>query len=368
MILLVLNCGSATVKYKVFDFQNETPELVNAGAVEIETGHRQAIEGLLGQLPRRPDAVAHRVVHGGDLYTEPVIVDDAVIERLRELSDLAPLHNPPALEGILAAQRLCVPQVAAFDTAFHQTMPEWAYRYALPQSVLTPHNIRRYGFHGWSHRSVMEQFARITGITLPTIITLHMGNGVSAAAIKDGRCVDTSMGVTPLEGLVMGTRGGDLDPGILIRLQRKGMSLDELEHLLWRESGLKGMAGTNDMRELLERTDDEAVLAIDLFCYRARKIIGAYLAVLGGAEGIVFTGGIGEKSPEIRARIASGLGWFGVEIDPEKNSQNRLLISKDGSKLPAYVLTTNEELLIAKEAGRILRKLQGADLHGRKRK
>lgn len=355
MLLLVFNCGSATIKYKLFEEEKNTPSELFSGVVEVSRNHREAIREVLSSFPAKPDAVAHRVVHGGVLYSGPVKITEEVLENLDALSDLAPLHNPPSIEGIRATKSLSVPQVAVFDTAFHSTMPERAYRYALPEKIVDDFQIRRYGFHGSSHKYVTEQFAKITGAEKPTLITLHLGNGASAAAIKEGRCVDTSMGCTPLEGLVMGTRGGDLDPAIVIRLLKKGMKLDEVEHLLWHESGLKGIAGTQDMRELLQRSDPRAKLAIDLFCYRVRKYIGAYLAALEGAQGIVFTGGIGENSPKIREKILSPLAFLGVEIDPGKNFENTLKLSTKSSMLSAFVIPTNEELLIAREAIRFLK-------------
>jgi acetate kinase len=298
--------------------------------------------------------VAHRVVHGGDRFLAPTLLTPEVVDRIRELSPLAPLHNPPALEGIDAARRLGVPQAAVFDTAFHRTMPPYAERYALPEALCREHGLRRYGFHGLSHQYLARRYAEITGDPRPTIVTLHLGNGASAAAIREGTCVDTSMGVTPLEGLVMGTRAGDLDPGIVIRLQRRGMGLDDVERLLWREAGLQGLAGTRDVRELLLREDPDARLAVEMFCYRARKYVGAYFAALGGAEAVVFSGGIGENSPEIRARILGKLAFLGIELDAERNARDAERISADSARVGAYVIATNEEIVVAWEALRVL--------------
>jgi acetate kinase len=263
---------------------------------------------------------------------------------------MAPLHNGPALEGIEATLGLGVPLIAAFDTAFHRTLPERAWRYAVP----LPAGVRRYGFHGWSHRSVMERYAELTGNAQPTIITLHLGSGCSAAAIQRGISIDTSMGYTPLEGLVMGTRPGDLDPGIVIHLLQQGTTLERLRLLLNCESGLKALAGSHDMRELLDRNDPPAATAVDIFCYRIRKYVGAYLAVLGGAEAIVFTGGIGENSAEIRRRICQDLGWAGVELDDLRNTSGEERISTPAARIAVYAIRTDEERVIAREAWRWL--------------
>jgi acetate kinase len=260
------------------------------------------------------------------------------------------MHNGPALEGIEATLGSGVPLVAAMDTAFHATLPPHAWRYALPELA----GIRRYGFHGWSHRFVTERYAALTGSSEPTIITLHLGGGCSAAAILRGRSVDTSMGYSPLEGLVMGTRAGDLDPGILTHLLHEGMSLSRLEQLLQHESGLKALAGTADVRELLERKDSAAELALELFCYRIKKCVGAYLAALEGAEAVVFTGGIGEHAPDIRRRVCERLGWAGLTLDVERNQRNELRISAEGSRLAAYSIPTDEEYLIARETFRLM--------------
>lgn len=346
MILLVLNCGSATVKFELFEVEGSRIESISTGTVEPRGRYREAIERIVAGLPRKPDAVGHRVVHGGDRFDAPVRIDDAVLGTIRELVPLAPLHNPPAIEGIESARALGVPMVAAFDTAFHRTVPEVARRYALPELP----GIRRYGFHGLSHQYVTERYAELARSPQPTIVTLHLGNGCSAAAIRKGRCVDTSMGFTPLEGLVMGTRAGDVDPGIVTYLWRSGWSVERVERMLNYESGLQALAGTNDMRELERRTDDAARLAIEMFCYRVRQYVGAYLAVLEGAEAIVFTGGIGENAAGIRERICSGLRWAGLKW--RGGSEGR--ISADDATVHAWVIRTDEERLIARETARIL--------------
>lgn len=350
MRILVINCGSATLKYKLFAANGGGVQLLTGGAVELSEGHRAAVHHALETLPKAPEVIAHRVVHGGDHLPELVRVDVGVLNQLRELGPLAPLHNSQALEGIEATLAAGVPLVAAFDTAFHRTLPERAWRYALPELP----GIRRYGFHGWSHRSVTEQYAALSGNPLPTIITLHLGSGCSAAAIHRGQAIDTSMGLTPLEGLVMGTRPGDLDPGIPLQLLRQGRSLDQLQRLLNYQSGLQGLAGSPDMRELLSRKDEAAVLAVEIFCYRVVKYVGAYYAALGGAEAIVFTGGVGENSPEIRGRVCAGLSCLGLELDETRNGRGDEQISAAGSRMAAYALRTDEERVIARETWRLL--------------
>lgn len=354
MNLLVLNCGSSTIKYKLFEANSDTPNEIAAGMVEITDGYGQAVSKLIDSLPKKPDAVAHRVVHGGEKYHGPTMITPRVLDDIRDLSRLAPLHNPPCAEGISAAMTLGVPQVAVFDTAFHQTMPPRAFRYAIPQDVYEKYRFRRYGFHGQSHRYVMGVYAQMTNNPRPTVITLHLGNGSSATAIKEGRCIDTSMGQTPLEGLVMGSRGGDMDPALVLQLLEAGMPREQVERMLWHESGLLGLAGEMDMRVLLERKDEAAKLAVEIFCYRIVKYIGAYLAALGGAQAIIFTGGIGENSAEIRSRVLSPLAVFGVTVDEEKNRANARCISTKGATLGAWVIPTNEELQIAKDALSVL--------------
>lgn len=304
----------------------------------------------MGSLPVAPGAIAHRVVHGGARFSAAVAVTPAMLEELRDVTQLAPLHNGPAVEGIDATLDLGVPLVAVFDTAFHQTLPEVAWRYAIPDLP----GVRRYGFHGWSHQWAAERYAEIAGSPEPTIVILHLGSGCSATAVRRGRSVDTSMGYSPLEGLVMATRPGDLDPGVLTHLLLDGVTPGRMVEMLNRESGLRALAGTGDMRELLARRDPAAELAVELFCYRARKYVGAYLAVLEGAEALVFTGGIGERSVEIRRRISERLRWAGLELDAGRNARGEERISADGSPLAAWVIPADEERLIAREVAGFL--------------
>jgi acetate kinase len=315
--------------------------------------------------PEDIHGVGHRVVHGGERFTESVVVTDEVLKGIEACSQLAPLHNPDNIRGILAARNTLgakIPQVAVFDTAFHHSIPKHAYVYAIPLELYERHGIRRYGFHGTSHRFVAERYRLLRGLTSEQadVITLHLGNGCSVAAIKRGRSVDTSMGMTPLEGLVMGSRSGDLDPAVVsVIAEREQLSVQEVEGLLNKKSGLLGVSGiTNDMRELQAAAKDgkaRAQLGIEIFCYRARKYIGAYLAAMGGAGGIVFTGGIGENSPEIRAQICKGMEWAGIAMDAERNQKmvgKEGLISSDSSQLAVYAIPTDEELLIARDTVR----------------
>jgi acetate kinase len=350
MRVLVINCGSATLKYKLFEERQDGLTVLAGATLEIGQGYAAAVQEGMAALPARPDAIAHRVVHGGGLLPDVTLIDDEVLRILREVTPLAPLHNGPALEGIEATLGAGVPLIAALDSSFHADMPPRAWRYAIPELA----GVRRYGFHGWSHRYVTERYAVLAGSPEPTIITLHLGGGSSAAAICRGRSVDTSMGYSPLEGLVMGTRAGDLDPGILIHLLRTGMPLDRLDAMLNHDAGLEALAGTADVRTLLGRDDEAARLALDVFCYRVRKYVGAYLAVLEGAEAVVFTGGIGENSADIRRRVCEPLGWAGLSLDQNRNLGQGPRISADGSRLAAYVIPTDEEWLIAREALRLL--------------
>jgi acetate kinase len=313
-------------------------------------------------------AVGHRIVHGGEMFSESALIDSKVLEGIEECIDLAPLHNPNNVKGIAAVRELLgkdVPQVAVFDTAFHHSIPEQAYLYAIPYHLYRRHRIRRYGFHGTSHRYVAFRYRALRELTREqtNIISLHLGNGCSATAIRGGDSVDTSMGLTPLEGLVMGTRSGDLDPAIVNLIATKeGMSPSEVDTLLNTLSGLLGISGlTNDMRvlqaELKEHDDRRVQLAIEVFCYRARKYIGAFLASMGGDDAVVFTGGIGENSPDIRARICQGMEWAGLTIDTARNQQTvgrEGLISTDDSRLLAYAIPTDEELLIARDTVRVI--------------
>jgi acetate kinase len=317
-------------------------------------------------------AVGHRVVHGGELFAQSTVITDDVLKGIEECIDLAPLHNPNNIRGILASRQVFgpnLPQVAVFDTSFHQSIPERAFLYALPYHWYRRHHIRRYGFHGTSHRYVMERYKAMRALSEDQthVITLHLGNGCSAAAIRGGLSMDTSMGMTPLEGLVMGTRCGDIDPAIVnLVATKEGLSTREVETLLNTQSGLLGICGlTSDMRVLLEELeaeDDRRVrLAIEIFCYRARKYIGAFLACIGGADAIIFTGGIGENSPDIRQRICSGLEWAGLRLDDSRNTQTTGVegqITTDDSRLHAFVIPTDEELLIARDTVRCIVALQ----------
>ena len=313
-------------------------------------------------------AVGHRVVHGGEMFHESALITDEVLKGIEDCIDLAPLHNPNNVKGILAVREIFgrqTPQVAVFDTAFHSTIAEQAYLYALPYHLYRRHRIRRYGFHGTSHRYVAYRYRMLRSMTRDetNLVTLHLGNGCSACAIRGGRSVDTSMGMTPLEGLVMGTRSGDLDPAILnLMASKEGLSPHEVESVLNTQSGLLGISGlTNDMKVLedeLKVHDDRRVrLAIEIFCYRARKYVGAFLAAMGGADAVIFTGGIGENSPQIRGRICEGLAWAGLQLDQGRNEQmagREGQISTDDSKLNAWVIPTDEELLIARDTVRCI--------------
>jgi acetate kinase len=314
-------------------------------------------------------AVGHRVVHGGEKFTHSVLINEDVVRSIEECIELAPLHNPANIKGIVSAREILgpgLPEVAVFDTAFHQTLPEHAFLYALPYQLYRRHRIRRYGFHGTSHRYVAFRYRQMMGISRENtnVITLHLGKGCSAALVQAGNSIDTSMGFTPLEGLVMGTRSGDLDPAILDFIASKeGLSMTEVESLLNNQSGLLGISGlTDNMQELLdearENNDRRSKLAIEIFCYRARKYVGAYLAAAGGADALIFAGGIGENSPEIRAKICDGLQWMGLELDEAQNRAHTAgkegQISKPGSRLGAYVIPTDEELLIARDTVRVI--------------
>jgi acetate kinase len=335
--------------------------------------HSSAIRWLFDHLTSLPqvEAVGHRVVHGGERFTQSVVIDETVLAEIEVLSELAPLHNPACLAGIRGAREVLgsmVPMVAVFDTAFHRTMPATARAYALPYELAARHQIRRYGFHGIAHGSLVAAYAAFTGRNLDTdrLITLQLGNGCSVAAIAGGKSIETSMGFTPLEGLVMGTRSGDLDPSIVGYLcEKEKVDVSEVERWLNEESGLLGVSGrTNDMRELLQAAahDERAAFAIELFCSRVRKYVGAYLAVLGGADAIVFGGGIGEHAPEIRTRISTGMDWCGLLLDAERNKAavhlppgSAARISYDAATMAVYVVADDEETWIARETVRCLR-------------
>ena len=361
MKALILNSGSSSIKYKIFDMESE--KVLQKGIIEELKGNRhKELEKIINSM-EKIDFIAHRVVHGGHSFKQATIIDDNVIKEIDELSHLAPLHNPANLDGILTAKSLAPDtlQVAVFDTAFHEDMPPSSYMYAIPQEMYTKYNIRRYGFHGTSHNYLLKECAKLLGKTLneTNIITLHLGNGASAAAIKNGKSYDTSMGFTPLEGLVMGTRSGDFDPAILLYLLKLGFNAEELDDLVNHKSGLKGICGSSDVREILSRDDDDAKLALEIMSTRVKKYIGAYIAILGRVDAIVFSGGIGENSAEVRAMILNGLDEaFGIFLDKEKNSMvqtQTALISEEKSRITLYVIPTDEELEIAHQAFALLR-------------
>lgn len=390
MKIIVINCGSSSIKYQLFDM--EGPVIMAKGVVEkiglngsfikherngqkvtLEgeiIDHQAGIEYMLGLLISEEygcirdfseiNAVGHRVVHGGEKFKSSVLITDDVISEIEACIRLAPLHNPPNLSGIYAMKSILpdVPQVGTFDTAFHQSMPDYAYMYAIPYSLYTKYAIRRYGFHGTSHRYVSERAHEILGEERTRkMITCHLGNGASVAAIVEKKSVDTSMGLTPVEGLVMGTRCGDLDPGIMTYvMEREDINRTGINSLVNKHSGLLGISGvSSDMRELEEaagKGNERAQLALNMFYYRVRKYIGAYAAAMGGVDTVVFTGGIGENSDISRYEIAKDLEFLGLTLDKEKNAGVRgqeKIISKDGSRVTAIIIPTNEELMIARD-------------------
>jgi acetate kinase len=405
--ILVLNVGSASLKFQLIDtdetaIASSRDRRLARGQIERIGGeailtlsagddrratkstaslrdHAAAVEYIIAWLTSSESgvpiarvadiqAVGHRVVHGGERFTRSTLVTDDVRREIEELIDLAPLHNPHNLRGIAAAQAVLgsgIPQVAVFDTAFHHSLSESAYLYAIPYQFYRRYRVRRYGFHGTSHRYVAYRYRQLTNRSRENtkIITLHLGNGASACAIAAGESVDTSMGFTPLEGLAMGTRSGDLDPAILDFVSvKEGMTLRDVDALLNKQSGLLGISGlTADMRELLaeesEHGDRRARLAIDVFCYRVKKYIGAYLAALNGADAIVFAGGIGENGPDVRARICAGMDWLGVRLDAARNAETvgtEARIDAEGSRIELWVIPTDEELLIARDTWRVV--------------
>jgi acetate kinase len=369
-MILVLNSGSSSVKYAMVD---PARTVIQRGEVEQigESGgvgdHRAALAQVfeaLGGSTGSVRAVGHRVVHGGDRFVEPVIVDDAVLQAIRDLIPLAPLHNPAGIAGIEAARQafVTVPHVAVFDTAFHADLPAPAATYAIDRDVAIQHGIRRYGFHGISHRYVAGQTARLLErpVTQVNLILLHLGNGASVTAVHNGRSVETSMGFTPLEGLVMGTRSGDLDAAAPGYLLRAGWTPAEVDDLLQHRSGLRGLCGDNDMRSVLSRRragDPAAALAFDVYCHRVRKYVGAYHAVLGTVDAIAFTAGVGEHASEVRAACLAGLTPWGIEVDPGRNAggTGARLISPDGARVAVCVVPTDEEAAIAHEINTLLR-------------
>ncbi len=402
MKILVLNCGSSSIKYQLFSISDAKWDVKAIGVIEKvglkgsflkhqkENGEKVKLEGeiidhktgidyILGVMISKKhgcinrldeiDAVGHRVVHGGETFSSSVFINDEVIEKLEESVSLAPLHNPPNLKGIYAIQQLIpkVPQVAVFDTAFHQSMPKHAYMYAIPYSLYKKYGIRRYGFHGTSHRFVANRACEILGIDShkKKIISCHLGNGTSIAAINNGSSVDTSMGFTPLEGLIMGTRSGDLDAGVITYLMDKEMiGTRSASVLLNKHSGLLGVTGiSSDSREIYEAAENghkQAKLGIEMFNYRIKKYIGAYAAAMGGVDILIFTGGIGENEKRTREGVCEGLEFLGIEIDKKVNDSTRgkeMVISKAGAKVKVMIVPTNEELVIAKDTKTIIEKL-----------
>lgn len=402
MKILAFNCGSSTLKFQLVEVADENMEFEQKqrlayGIVDrigaqgrirftvlnkedhsqsvTVADHGEAVHRVLGWLGDNGllgrnglVAVGHRVVHGGNLFVDPTIINDDVIKGIEAVGHLAPLHNEPALNAINAARAMLgsdVLQVAVFDTACHRTLPNRAANYAIPIALVEKHKIRRYGFHGLAHRYMTERYAAITTTPVEQIklITLQLGNGCSATAIENGRSVDTSMGFTPLEGLVMGTRSGDIDPSLVGFLARQeNVDVQEVEKLLNSKSGLLGVSGhSSDMRELLDaeaKGNDRAALAVDIFCYRVRKYIGAYLAVVGGADAIIFGGGIGENSPQVRVRICHAMEWCGLMIDQSRNAKavgTEERISADSSRIHAYVIPVDEEAVIARDTASCLR-------------
>lgn len=394
MHILILNSGSSSIKCRLYDMRNES--LMLSGKVErigepdstidirlhntsaiTQTDkqalpvadHHAGLKLMLDYLQAKTPAgwmqslhaIGHRVVHGGEDFHDPVVIDETVIERIRNTIALAPLHNPASLACIEAARGMFpqVPQVAVFDTAFFRNLPAVACRYALPDYLYRQHHVRRYGFHGISHRYASLQAAAYLQRPVESLrlITLHLGNGASVAAIRNGECIDTSMGMTPLEGLIMGSRCGDLDPSIHFYLARTlGMSNDDIETLLNRHSGMQGLCGASDMREihrLADQADEQARLAIDMYCYRIAKYIGAYYVALDGLDALIFTGGIGENDAAIRQAVCQKCSLLGITLDKHRNQSNKnataIVITTDKSRVSALVITTNEELEIARQ-------------------
>jgi len=404
MKILVLNSGSSSLKYQLIDSETEDVlakglaerigvvggggKIKHEGAckkeVDVEMAdHDQAMDHVF-ELLTDPEcgaissvdeisAVGHRVVHGGEEFVQPTLMTEQTVEEIDKLSELAPLHNPPNLKGIRACMRRMpnVPQVAVFDTAFHATIPDYAYTYALPYKYYTDYGVRRYGFHGTSHKYVTRQAQKMLAeIGLDTaatkIVTCHLGNGCSMAAIVGGKVIDTSMGMTPAEGLVMGTRGGDMDPAILVYLAKElHARADEIDNIINKQSGLLGVSGvSSDMRDVEQAADEgnkRAALALEIFCYRIKKYIGAYAAAMGGLDAIVFTGGIGENSAPVRERVCKGLGFLGAKLDEVKNNSLRgpADISCKSGSVRILLVPTNEERMIARETAELVGKAQG---------
>lgn len=399
MKVFVVNCGSSSIKYQLIDMKKE--KVLAKGSVEriamqgsilkhtptgkytvdfsvdvpnYETGIKVVIDaltnpeyGVIAQM-FEIDAVGHRVVHGGERFADSVLITEEVLKEIEQCSELAPLHNPPNLRGIEACIAMMpgIPQVAVFDTAFHQTLPKVAYLYGLPYELYVKYGLRRYGFHGTSHKYVAQVAAKMMGSHMSNlrIITCHLGNGASLAAIKYGRSIDTSMGYTPLEGLVMGTRSGEIDPAIVpFLMEKENMTPAQIDEYLNRRSGILGISGlSSDFRDLesaASRGDERSQLAIDLFAYKVKKYIGSYVAALGGVDAIVFTAGVGENSPNIRDKICNGLEYLGTRIDAKKNDTRGKAqeISIDGAEVKVFVVPTNEELVIARDTYNICKRI-----------
>jgi len=394
MKVLVLNCGSSSIKYQFIETDSETAlakgivdRIGMSGAVLSHSrhdgdsikiageilDHQIAIEYVVAILMSKThgviadikeiDAVGHRVVHGGESFTSSVLINDEVIKVLQDNIELAPLHNPPNIKGIQAVTRLLpeTPQVSVFDTAFHSKMPPNAFLYGIPFELYKKYKIRRYGFHGTSHLYVSKKAAEFMGkdVNQLKIITAHLGNGCSIAAVDKGVSIDTSMGFTPLEGLLMGTRSGDLDPSLILYIMGKeGLSLNEANTLLNKHSGLIGISGeSSDMREILASVKDQqkrSIYAFDIFCYRIKKYIGAYSAAMGGIDALVFTGGIGENAAEVRADVCKNLEYLGIRLDMLRNENKETVISDNSSKVKVFRIPTNEELVIAMDTAKIV--------------
>lgn len=400
MKILVLNSGSSSIKYKLFEMPSE--RLLVTGVIErigeskskitheifsstlgeqsfVETNqvkdHKDGLTRIAGYLFHKTygvvssseeiTAIGHRVVHGGETFSQTMIINEAVKEKIRKLSFLAPLHNPSNLLGIEVAEKVFpqARQVAVFDTAFHQTMPDYAFRYAIPERLYQEHQLRAYGMHGTSHRFVSKSLANFLGKKIEdlNLITIHLGNGCSMTAVKGGKSVDTSMGLSPLPGLMMGTRSGDIDPAVLFFLHKHlQMSLEQIDEMLNKQSGLKGIAGDNDMRVVEKKMSDgdtKATLALEMYCYRIKKYIGSYLAVLGKTDAIIFTAGVGQNSSTVRAMTCAGLGNLGIILDETKNRQKSsgiFEISHAESPIKIFVVPTNEELEIAQQTYQLL--------------
>ncbi|AIF51604.1 acetate/propionate family kinase [Pelosinus sp. UFO1] len=398
MKVLVVNCGSSSIKYQLFEMDNELvlakglveriglegsilthqptgkeKKVINANITNHVIGISLVLEaltdanyGVISNM-NEIDAIGHRGIHGGEKFSDSVLINEDVIKAIEECNDMAPLHNPPSISGINACSELMpnVPQVIVFDTAFHQTMPKHAFMYGLPYEAYEKYGIRRYGFHGTSHKYVSQRVADLMGKDFNDlkIITCHLGNGSSVAAIKNGKCIDTSMGFTPLEGLLMGTRCGNIDPAIIPFLMKKeNMTMDQIDNYINKKSGVLGVSGISsdfrDIEKAAESGNDRAQLALDMFTYEVVKFVGSYAAAMNGVDAIVFTAGVGENSIEMREHISSGLEYLGTKVDKEKNNirGKEREFSVDGSKVKLFVIPTNEELVIARDTKTICTK------------